>query len=170
MLKKLQTWARIEVISYSKWIGFAFVSSLLFSTCNSGGNKNTTEDTSAVAQTTPTPTNPPAHRQNWLEDIPRNRWDTLHFNPDTTRIENEKRRIQSYVWDSLSAYNKRMRDSDPNADQYIVDSFYFERRPGSSTAPVRFLVKAFLTPEARHHPHPDGASGHLIPSEPPPPQ
>src|SRR5437773_12536153 len=112
MPKKSRNWVGIEIISYVKLVGFAFVSFILIASCNNGGNKSTNGDTTsatATTETTPTPKTP-VHRQNWLEDVPRNRWDTIPFRAtDSAQIENEKRRIQSYVWDSLSAYNARIR-------------------------------------------------------------
>jgi len=103
-------------------------------------------------------------------------WEPIEFDADPDdreKIREIKKDIRVYIRGWLAEYNAE------NATNFIVEEFQFDRTSGS---PLKYEVKAFLTPPARranedHHgdDHTDGnrspvGGSHLIPAEPPPPR
>jgi hypothetical protein len=167
MSKKLKGRLENEIIPFFRHVCLGFVFSILLANCGDSPEVAPADNQSSLSD--------PAHpRQNWLEDALRRRWDTIAFfisDPvDSLKIEKMKKKARIYVRGWLAEYNAEIKAINPDTTQYIVDSFYFERKPGM---PLRYTIKAFLRPDARHHSEHDDTTGspggHLIPPEPDPP-
>ena len=160
MSKKLNSWIKIETLSYLKAVSLGFLFSILVANCNGGSStsKVTKDDSADHPQKSSSDLSDPSDpKVNWLAH-----WDTIPFTADpddTVKIKEKKMNIRVYVRGWLAEYN-----AENGGDDYIVREFKFDMMNG---LPLKYVVKAFLNPPARTSGH--GPGGHLIPPPPPPP-
>jgi len=176
MFKKLKWRVITQTASFLSILCLGFIFLIISANCNESSKKDGQSDSSSASTASEQASGSDRllPRINWLQDILRHRWDTMAFNipDDSAEIERVKRNARIYVRGWLAEYNAVIKAIKSDTTQYIVDSFYFERKPGAG--PLRFKIKAFLYPEAEHgHHHPGDQSSspgvHLIPPEPDPP-
>jgi len=168
MFKKLKWRVITETASFLSILCLGFIFLILAANCNNADKsaKEGNKDSSSAYSSTTTPSSDAAQttdtaRVNWLDVHPG--WDTVAFksSPDNQRgIELEKKKIRAYVRGWLDEYNI------DHGTHYVVAEFNFIQK---SRAPLRYTVTAYLNPPARHHEGPGDVGGHLIPSEPDPP-